>query len=73
MTTKKPISHASTAVLRGSLPALQRAAQRARERAVQTGTKLVISRDGVIQRIELSTSVAEVQVREDREQYKDAP
>lgn len=37
--------------LRLSEPALLRAAQRARELAMQTGTELVVSRNGVIERI----------------------
>jgi hypothetical protein len=37
--------------LRGSWPALQRAARRARELAAQTGTELIVMRDGVLQRI----------------------
>lgn len=39
------------AYLRLSEPALLRAAQRARELAMQTGTELVVSRNGVIERI----------------------
>ncbi|SFX65565.1 hypothetical protein [Marinospirillum alkaliphilum] len=44
----KPIEQASNADLRGSMSALQRAAQRARELAIQTGTALVVSQKGVI-------------------------
>lgn len=47
----KPIEQAKSADLRGSWPALQRAAQRARELAAQTGTELIVMRDGVLQRI----------------------
>ncbi|MEN9314023.1 MAG: hypothetical protein RIS35_416 [Pseudomonadota bacterium] len=47
----KSISQATAADLRGSWPALQRAALRARELAARTGTELIISRDGRIQRI----------------------
>jgi hypothetical protein len=41
--------------LRGSWPALQRAARRARELAAQTGTELIVMRDGVLQRIRPQT------------------
>ena len=46
---RKPIENARDADLRLSLAALRRAAQRAREVAQQTGTTVVISRDGVIE------------------------
>ena len=45
----KPIEEAKNADLRGSFPALQRAALRARELAARTGTKLVVGRGGVIE------------------------
>lgn len=51
-----PIESARDADLRLSLPALQRAARRARELAARTGTALVISRGGVT---ELVTPPAE--------------
>jgi hypothetical protein len=47
----KTIDQAKSADLRGSWPALLRAAQRARELAAQTGTELIVMRDGVLQRI----------------------
>lgn len=47
----KPIHLAKSATLRGSLPALQRAAQRARLLAAQTGTAIVVERDGVLYHI----------------------
>ena len=47
----KPIQQAKSASLRGSLPALQRAAARARQHAAQTGTAIVVTRDGVMQHI----------------------
>lgn len=43
----KPIEQARDSDLRLSFVALQRAAQRAREIAEQTGTAIVISRDGI--------------------------
>lgn len=51
----KPIEQARNPDLRGSLPALLRAAQRARELAMQTGTELIVSRDGVIERVDPCT------------------
>jgi hypothetical protein len=46
-----PIDQVINADLRGSWPALLRAAQRARELAAQTGTELIVGRNGVIERI----------------------
>ncbi|WP_374262448.1 hypothetical protein [Zoogloea sp.] len=48
---KQPIEKARDADLRLSSQALQRAAQRARELARQTGTAIVVSRRGVIETI----------------------
>ena len=45
----KPLENARSSDLRGSWQALQRAAQRAREVAVQTGTDLVVTRNGVLE------------------------
>lgn len=47
----KPLSEARDADLRLSKIALERAAQRARELAAATGTELIVSRDGMIERI----------------------
>ena len=47
----KPNDQTCDEDLRGSLPAMLRAAQRARELAIQTGTELVVSRNGVVERI----------------------
>ena len=47
----KPLENARSSDLRGSRQALQRAAQRAREVAVQTGTDLVVTRNGVLEHI----------------------
>jgi hypothetical protein len=52
MTNPKPIECANSEILRGSWPALLRAAQRARQTAIQTNTALVISRNGVIEHIQ---------------------
>jgi hypothetical protein len=47
----KDIANAKNPILRGSLDALRRAAAMAREIAIQTGTELVISKDGKVVRI----------------------
>ena len=47
----QPIATARDADLRLSVVAMHRAAQRARELALQTGTAIVISRQGVVQTI----------------------
>ena len=47
----KLIEEASDADLRLSQNALRRAAHRARELAAQTGTAIIVSRNGVIERI----------------------
>lgn len=46
---KRPIEHAQDADLRLSGAAMQRAALRAREVARNTGTRLVVSRNGVVE------------------------
>ena len=45
----QPIETAANADLRGSLPALLRAAERARHSAAQTGTAVVVVRNGVLE------------------------
>ncbi|WP_310568168.1 hypothetical protein [Hydrogenophaga sp.] len=47
----KALDQANNADLRGSWHAIQRAAQRARELAAQTGTDLIVSRGGAIERL----------------------
>jgi hypothetical protein len=47
----KDISQAKDPLLRASFDALRRAAAMARQIAIQTGTELVISRDGKVVRI----------------------
>lgn len=49
---KQPIERARDADLRLSAQAMQRAARRARDLAAQTGTLIVVSRNGVIEQIE---------------------
>jgi hypothetical protein len=51
MTPAPPIENASNADLRGSWLALQRAALRARQIAAQTGTAVVVMRNGVLEHI----------------------
>ena len=60
----KDISTAKDPDLRGSLTALQRASELARRTAIQTGTNLVIVKDGQTLRIPAATLA---------EQSKDAP
>lgn len=48
---KKPIETARDADLRLSAQAMQRAANRARELAAQTGTAVVVSHGGVLEQI----------------------
>lgn len=48
---KQPIDTARDADLRLTPQAMQRAARRARELAAQTGTAIVVSRDGLIEHI----------------------
>ncbi|MCE2744784.1 MAG: hypothetical protein LW710_02620 [Burkholderiales bacterium] len=69
----KPIDEAKNADLRGSFPALQRAAKRARELAAQTGTKLVVSRGGVIEYIVPTLDHAGQQVQESLKPYANKP
>ena len=50
----KDIEQAKDRDLAGSLPALRRAAKRARQIAAQTGTALIVWRDGQIVRIDVA-------------------
>jgi len=47
--TIRPIEQSRDTDLQGLEAALQRAAQRARERALATGTRLVLSKNGVLE------------------------
>lgn len=49
--SKQPIENARDQDLRLSVNAMQRAARRALDLAAQTGTAIVVSRDGVIEQI----------------------
>lgn len=51
MPLSQPMETATNADLRGSWLALQRAAQRARQIATQTGTAVVVMRDGVLEHV----------------------
>jgi hypothetical protein len=67
----KAINQANNADLRGSWQALQRAAQRARELAAQTGTELIVTRGGVIERIKPLPDTPAQQVSESSAPYGD--
>ncbi len=69
----RPIEQARNADLRGSWPALQRAAQRARELATRTGTELIVSRNGVIERIKPEAIEPALQIHEPRPPYEKLP
>lgn len=68
---KKPIEQAVNRDLRGSWPALLRAAQRARALAIQTGTAIVVCRNGVIEHIRPDSEPASSQVQEPATPYGD--
>jgi len=59
-----PISQAKDADLRLSQAAIERAALRARQLAAQTGTELIVSRNGVIERIKPQEISANSQAQE---------
>ena len=69
----KTIDQANTADLRGSWAALQRAVRRAHELAAQTGTDLVVSRNGVIERIKPQPDITSVRAQETPEPDQNAP
>jgi len=52
----KPVAEATNPDLAGSLQALQRAAQRAREVAAQTGTAIVLRRGAGIERLTVASA-----------------
>lgn len=68
---KQPIEQARDADLRLSPKAMQRAAHRARELALQTGTKLVVSRDGMIEYLTPKPENPATSVQEPSAQYED--
>lgn len=67
----KSIDQAKNSDLRGSWQALQRAAQRARALAAQTGTELIVGRAGGIERIRPQPAQTGQQVQEDAASYGD--
>lgn len=69
----KAINEANNADLRGSWQALQRAARRARELAAQTGTELIVSRGGTIERIKPQPDTPVQQARESAARYGEKP
>jgi hypothetical protein len=69
----RPIETARDPVLRLSYQALLRAAKRAREVALQTGTLLVISRNGVVELIDPATEAAPLTVRAQVPSYRAKP
>lgn len=58
-----PISQAKDADLRLSQAAMERTALRAHQLAAQTGTELIVSRNGVIERIKLQEISANSQAQ----------
>lgn len=66
---KQPIETARDADLRVSRPALVRAARRAYEIARQTGTAIIVSHDGVIERIQPSAAQSVPAVQESHARY----
>lgn len=67
----KSLDQAKNDDLRGSWQALQRAAQRARALAAQTGTELIVGRPGRIERIRPQSAQTGQQVQEDAASYGD--
>ena len=70
---RQPLSQAHDADLRFSQLAMDPAAQRARELAAQTGTVLIISRHGVIERIAPSGTGAARTLQEPAAPYGKQP
>jgi hypothetical protein len=70
---KQPIENARDADLRLSFQALQRAAKRARELAIQTGTAIVVSHNGVTEHIRPQPEPASARVQEPPAPYSDKP
>ena len=71
MTTPRPIEQSTNPDLRGSWPALLRAAQRARALAIQTGTAIVVCRNGGIEHIRPEPESASSHVQEPSEPFGD--
>jgi len=69
--TRRSIEDAHDPDLRGSLPALRRAALRAREIARQTGTAIVIWRNDRIEYLKPEKEPVNMNVREGIQQYRE--
>lgn len=67
----RPLDEARDPDLRGSLAALRRAARRAREIAAQTGTAVVVSRNGVIEHIRPQAPTGSMPAQEPPATYGD--
>ncbi len=70
--TAKPIESARDRDLRLSFKALQRAARRAHELAAQTGTVVIVSRNGVIEQIDPRKESQAAALHEQAAAYKDS-
>lgn len=73
MTPPRPLEMATNADLRGSWQALLRAAVRAREIAAQTGTALVVVRDGGVAHIYPQPASTVSSVKERTPPYGERP
>jgi len=73
MTKPRPIETASNTDLRGSWLALQRAAVRARQIAAQTGTALVVVRNGVLEHVYPQPETTTTRVQEPAADYGKTP
>ena len=62
----RPIDEPSDPDLRGAMAALKRAAQRARDIAIQTGTGIVVSENGVLRHISAQELIRERELEQDR-------
>jgi hypothetical protein len=71
--TMRPLEEAHNPDLRGSLQAMQRAALRARQIAAQTGTEIVVSRNGVIEYLSPRFEVGEYAAQEPLANYEGKP
>ncbi len=69
MSTPRPIETAANADLRGSWDALQRAAKRARQIAAQTGTAIVVVRDGALEHVYPQAEATAHTVQESAAEY----
>ena len=68
--SKRSIEEARDPDLRGSLPALRRAALRAREIARKSGTAVVIWRNNRIEYLNPESNPADTDLGEDEENYR---